>query len=286
METNTIFMKKFLITALVASLFLISCSNDDDNSSDNNTITKNYFPLNQGNEWNYTTTEFGNQTSKIEGTETINGLQFSKLINSLPVFGLEGNSSIRQDGNKYYGNSSLTFPQISIDYNNELFFDGNLAAGAVINSIVNEITQEPIVVSEGLFNGIVTPTIGYNVSINFENAYDNLMLNGENYADVIEIRWIFKITSLLNVRDNGGLINLNHPLIEEQEAGTLIQYYVNDIGVVRSETDFNLSEITFNTNIQIAGINIDISEYIEPIIFAFSMGDSSNTSELTSYTIN
>lgn len=279
-------MKFFLITTLVASLFLISCSNDDDNSSDNNTITKNYFPLSQGNEWNYTTTEFGNQTSKIEGTETINGLQFSKLINSLPVFGVEGNSSIRRDENKYYGNSSLTFPQINIDYNNELFFDGNMTAGAVINSIDNEITQEPIVVSEGFFNGTVTPTIGYNVSINFENAYDNLMLNGENYADVIEIRWIFKISSVLNVRDNLGLINLNHPLIEEQEAGTLIQYYVNDIGVVRSETDFNLSEITFNTNIQIAGVNIDISEYIEPIIFAFSMGDSNNTSELISYTIN
>jgi hypothetical protein len=279
-------MKKILITTLIASLIFISCSNDDDNTNEPITIEKNYFPLNQGNEWNYSTTEYGNQTSKIEGTETINGLQFSKLINSLPVFGVEGNSSIRQEGNKYFGNSSLTFPQISVDYQNQMFFDGDATAGVVLNSIVDEIVQEPIPVSEGLFNGTVTPTIGYNVSISFVNAFDNLMLNGENFEDVIEIRWVFKISSVLNVRDNIGIINLNHPLIEEQEAGTLIQYYVNDIGVVRSETNFNLSAITFNTNINIGGINFDISQYIEPIIIAFSMGDSNNTSVLTSYTIN
>lgn len=279
-------MKKFLITALIASFIFISCSNDDDNTSEPVTIEKNYFPLNQGNEWNYTTTEYGNQTTKIEGTETINGLQFSTLINSLPIFGVEGNSSIRQDGNKYYGNSSFTFTEISAVYQNEIFFDGDVTAGVVLNSIVDQIAQEPIVVSEGIFNGTVTPTIGYNVSINFVNGYDNLILNGENFEDVIEIRWVFNISSVVNFTDNSGLININHPLIEEQEAGTLIQYYVNDIGVVRSETNFNLSAITFNTNINIGGINFDISQYIEPIIIAFSMGDSNNTSELTSFTIN
>jgi hypothetical protein len=279
-------MKKILIITLFAGLIFISCSNDDDTNEPVITTEKNYFPLNQGNEWNYATTEHGNQTSKIDGTETINGLQFSKLNNSLPIFGVEGNSSIRQDGNKYYGNSSFSFPQISIDYQNQIFFDGDVTAGTVLNSIVDEIVQEPIVVSEGLFNGTITPTIGYNVSVNFVNAYDNLILNGENYEDVIEIRWVFKISSMLNVRDNLGIININHPLIEEQEAGTLVQYYVNDIGVVRSETNFNLSSITFNTNINIGGVNFDISQYIEPIIMAFSMGDSSNTSELTSYTIN
>ncbi len=283
---NTLIMKKILITTLIASLIFISCSNDDDNTNEPITIEKNYFPLNQGNEWNYTTTEHGNQTTSIEGTETVNGLQFSKLINSLPVFGVEGNSSIRQEGNKYYGNSSFIFPQISVDYQNEIFFNGDVTSGVVLNSIVDEIVQDPIVVTEGLFNGTVTPTIGYDVSINFVNAYDNLLLNGENFEDVIEIRWVFKISSVVNLTDNSGIININHPLIEEQEAGTLIQYYVNDIGVVRSETNFNLSSITFNTNINIGGINFDISQYIEPIIIAFSMGDSSNTSELTSYTIN
>lgn len=279
-------MKKFLITSLIASLFFISCTNDDDNTNEPVTIQKNYFPLNQGNEWNYTTTENGDQTTTIDGIETINGIQFSKLINSLPIFGAEGNSSIRQEGNKYYGNSSFTFPQISVDYHDEIFFDGDVTSGVVLNSIIDEIAQEPIVVSEGIFNGTITPTIGYNVSINFVNAYDNITLNGENFEDVIEIRWVFKISSVVNVRDNLGIINVNHPLIEEQEAGTLTQYYVNDIGVVRSETNFNLSSIIFNTNVNIGGINFDISQYIEPIIFAFSMGDSNNISELISYTIN
>lgn len=280
-------MKKILFTIFIASLILISCSSDDDTTNGPDlTVEKNYFPLNQGNQWNYSTTEFGDQTSKIEGTATVDGIQFAKLTNSLPIFGVEGNSSFRQDGNKYYGNSTFAFPQLAVTYQNQLFFDGDATAGTVLNSIVDEIAQEPIVVSEGLFNGTITPIIGYNVSINFVSSYINLVLNGGSYEDVVEIRWVFKISSVLNVRDNLGIININHPLIAEQEAGTLVQFFVNDIGVVKSETNFNLSSITFNTVVNIGGISFDIIEYIEPIMMAFSMGDISNTSVLTSYTIN
>lgn len=81
-----IFIKTFTLFLIISSLFLTSCSNDD-NKTDFGISTGNFFPLKTNNEWTYII-ESQNLTNliKIVGSETFDGTSYFEFTDNSEVY--------------------------------------------------------------------------------------------------------------------------------------------------------------------------------------------------------
>ncbi len=276
-------MKKLALLSILA-LTLFSCNSDDDSSPV--ATPKNYIPMNLDNHWSYGNSFYGNIETEYNGTATLNGNTFNRLVNQQPFFGIQGVSNIRKENDNYFVTGDIQLYDLpSVSVVDLPFLNENLSGSGEITNQTISTLLDTFDYSQGAVSLTIRPEMFLNIRINQVNKYESKELNGEIYNDVVELDWTYDLSVVLSSENNSAFQLNPHELISPQRIAHFKVYYANDIGVVRSTFDVDLTEVEFNTSVPILGSTIDITNYIQGLMDFFSEEEFVSTSELTSYEV-
>jgi hypothetical protein len=227
-------MKKIFLLTLT-SLAFISCSNDNDDSSNN---PANFvLPVTNGNYWVYDVESNGNPTLKdslfisrdtIIGSETYK--KFETEDNLATGF---YSSSLKNNGVRKSENKLLLTGDLSIN-------NGQLPVGLDLSLIdfvifnANAINNETLSTKSGTINETIN---GYPITINYtlrSKSGEDLTLFTSPNTDVYNNVKVTKV--ILNATISTSISGINIPIITNQDVLTSIQYIANGIGVVHTNT--------------------------------------------------
>ena len=229
-------MKFRLLSAAILGL-LVSCSSDDSGPAAG--TDQNYFPLNAGNYWTYDVEGEGyaeRDSLYVANDTMIGGNSYKKMkTQTLPLGFYSGtldDNGVRKVNGAVLvsGNAGLSigtaFP-VEIMIQDFIVFDGNAGTNQQLATVNGTTTQEfegyPLNITYRL-----TSTSGENLST--YNAPD-----GTTYTDVksVTVKMNMKITTTVNF---GGL-NVDVPILAEQDVVTSQRFYAKNIGMVYSSTN-------------------------------------------------
>ncbi|RYJ45012.1 hypothetical protein [Flavobacterium beibuense] len=226
-------MKKNHYLLLIFSLFLISCSSDDDSSVSG---VNNAIPLSTGNYWVYDITMegiTGQDSIYISNDTTINGNIYKKFkTESFPIgfysTSLRGNGLRNTDGKLYLsGGVDTGIPDFPLDLtiSDFIIFDSNATAGTQLTS-VNGSTQQQL---EG-FN----ITINYTLSSEAGESYPSFTTsNNESYNNVKASVVKLNMQVQVSIPD----FPFPYTLLPAQDVVVSTQYYAENIGMIHTSTN-------------------------------------------------
>lgn len=259
-------MKKYLL--LLLSIVFIACSSDDDSSSNGNggqePNPKNYFPLVEGNEWDYanmvSSSEDGNNetTEKLsveEEQQTESGSRFRLSSTSddinFSITGILSNGIIYKENSKLLltGGFDLdledveAFPDFGIDFEDLVIFDAEANLGSIIFNDERNLTLPE-------FNNI-TLSIDVQIQATSLGSMDSMEVDGTTYEDVISSSFVVSIegTASVVVPPIPFPITLN--IIEKQDFVSSVNFFANEVGLIQSQTDINLEFADFGDQLPI-----------------------------------
>ncbi len=226
-----------LLSILMLGLVFISCSDDDDSGSVQN--TNNYFPLVVGNTWEYdnqvTATgqaDFsGSETLSVSGPAQAGGVQGFDLESSNPAnSGLS--TIIFTQGMLYKDNFNLMytgefglgveeFSSIVFDLENVPVYNANLNPSA-------EMFTEEATFNEQ-FDGIPM-TLNFKITTTMGQSFETFNVNGVDYEDVISSKWVIDLEVIAGVEP------ITTTLLEDQKVSDVTNYFAKDVGLIYSET--------------------------------------------------
>lgn len=232
---------------LFLSVFILSCSGDDDNGEGPGISTTDYFPLNSGNYWVYDvdgSAAQGRDSLYVSNDTVISGNDYKKFKSrDLAVGFFSGslsNNSVRKSGSKILvsGTSSLAFaPEFPLDVeiSDFVLLDENATEGQQLASVQNVIEQ--------VFEG-------YDVEIDFElvstagQNYETYTVNGQEYQNVKAVVTTLELSITAFFEFQGFTVPAT--ILEPQNVLTSTQYYAADIGVINVETtlQYNLTDLS------------------------------------------
>jgi hypothetical protein len=227
---------------LIFAIFFSACS-DDDSTPTSGEVT-NYFPLAIGNTWDYSN-QFsatgqsdvsGNETISVSGTTQISGNEAYELDSSNPEnSGLT--TSIFTQGALYKNNSSLIyngnfgvgipdFSNLTFNLENVPVYNTQLAAGTEM-FVGSETFQEQL-------EGGIPITINVTVITNMGSDFESITVDNTVYTDVISSEWIVELEVL------AALGPVSIPILQEQQASKITNYFAKDVGLIKSESTTTL----------------------------------------------
>lgn len=231
-------MKKTYLL-LILSLFIISCSSDDDNGNNTPTSPSNTFlPSDIGNYWVYdvqSTAISGRDSLYVANDTIIGGNTCQKLKTKKQPIGFFSNAlnknAVRYADGKIYltGAAGLDFSEnlpINIAVSNFVIFDQNANENTELGNVSGTLEQE----IEGFkikFN--------YKLTSRAKATLASFTSGQENYSNVKPVEII------LNLEITAGIAGfpIAFPLLKPQNVVVSTQYYVENIGVVNATTDIN-----------------------------------------------
>lgn len=233
-------LKPFLFIALAFGL--ISCSSDDDNTS--NTPSGNAFlPLADNNFWVYeVSTIDGIQKDSIyvNGDKTINGQTYKEMKAREPFFGFYAgavhNNGIREANGKLYlsGTSSTAelddFLNFDLSLNDFIVFDETANNNQQLSVVSGEFVQD--------FEGFPV-TISYSLRSFAQNEITNFLAsNNQTYPSVKPMKTVLRIKATVSIVLITGLPPVEIDILEEQDLISSMSYFVEEIGVVQTDTNY------------------------------------------------
>lgn len=233
-------MKKFLAIFTFSSLSLLSCSSNDDGSSGTN--TSNFLPLGIDYYWVYDVQgdlaeENGTDSLYVASQSTINGHQYHDMQARNPIFGfysnMINNNSLRMSNNRLLASGAFSFQELeeifplNITLNDFVLLDANANANQQLASVSDQITQD--------FNGQPI-TIAYSLTTTALADISDFNPNGVTYeiAKPVQLRLNLSVSTM--VEPLPGLPAATFPILSAQDVVVSTQYYVNNIGVVHTQT--------------------------------------------------
>jgi|JFJP01.1.fsa_nt_gi hypothetical protein len=237
---------KFLITSLLL-IFLISCSSDNDNNSDNgNEAPTEFLPLKNNNYWTYdvdsdlssTTNPLTRDSIYIANDTLINSITYKKLktLNSATGFfsSTLRNNGIKIDGSKLLmtGNFNFDFgltSPISLNVTDFIFFKESGIIGQELSSISGTISQ-------------TVQTYPLTIDYTLKSVYNGsqasyLFPNGDDYGDIRKTKIVLnlKITTVQTVSG----ISFPVTIMNAQDVIVSNQYYSKNVGMIYANTVLN-----------------------------------------------
>ncbi|WP_417368940.1 hypothetical protein [Flavobacterium beibuense] len=227
-------MKKNHYLLLLLSLFIFSCSNDDDNSS-NPTDVNNAIPLSTGNYWVYDVDvagTTGRDSLYIANDTTINNTTYKKFkTESFPMgfysMALNNNALRNVDGKLLLsGGIDTGIPEIPLDLtvSDFVIFDPNAATGSILSTFNGQNEQE---------------LEGYDISVSYSlttEAGDNYTSyttpDGQSYNNVKAVTVKLSLKVVVSIPD----IPFPFTILPTQDVLVSTQYYANGIGMVHTTT--------------------------------------------------
>ena len=265
---------KNLSILLLLSLFIFSsCSSDDDaGNADNN--NENYYPLVVANNWDFKNTVSSPNQNDIVTTENLsvsgtvdnNGTEAYNLETDNPDGSgpvtttltqgvlFKNNSSLIYNG--VFGLSLEGFPELNLNVENVIIYNSSSPSGTELFSQTGNVEQD--------FLGIPI-SVDFILSTEMGQSFVDFEVNGEVYDDVISSQLTVNI-GVTTVANND--IPFPITVLQPQNAVVITNYFANEVGLIKSETDTNLSfEELPIPNIPLDDINFNTLQ----ILTAFSV---------------
>ena len=239
-------MKKQLFTLFAFTAILFSCSSDED-SGDSPTQT-NHFPLTLNNTWEY------DVVGQVPGTDNlyvgndivIGGQTYKQMLTTAEPFGfyssLLRNNGLRNDGSKtlFTGNLNVNLGfdlPIDLSVTDFTILKTNATANEVLGTLTGTFTQD----LEG------TPiTVSYTLKATALESLPTFTTpapQNESYTDVKKVKMSLMMSISTTQTIPGTTINLEIPILTNQEVVAATQYYAKNIGMVYNKTvvSYNLA---------------------------------------------
>jgi hypothetical protein len=237
MKLKSIFLSTLALT-------IISCSSDDEfngniNQPDNNT----FLPLTNENYWVYEVSSLdGIQRDSIyvNGDKTINGQTYKEMKAREPFMGFYAsavhNNGVREADGKLFLSGSLSaagledFFDINLSLNDFIVFDENANNNQQLSVVSDEFEQE--------FEGFPV-TISYSLRSFAQNEITNFSAsNGQTYASVKPMKTVLRIKVTTSIELIPGFPPVNFDVLNEQDLVSSMSYFVQEIGVVQTDTNY------------------------------------------------
>ncbi len=249
-------MKKIYL--LLLFIGFISCSSDDDTLSNDNQnpnpnpepieeIT-NYFPLVEGNEWNYAnvTTSEAESSNTSETLSVENENETEGIIKYELASTSEGDNfsmtRILSSGSLYKNNGKLLltgnlnfdlgeegdFPGVDVDFEDLVIYDENAVSGSLIYNVEENFTLPE-------FNNI-TLAIIVQIQSKSLGTQPQLEIDGITYEDILSSSIVFKLAVTATVVLPQFPLPLTINIVDNQEVLSSVNHFANQIGLVKSDT--------------------------------------------------
>jgi hypothetical protein len=287
-------MKLRLYTAAFFAVILSACSSDDSSDSPTNTggstgggsqqttVTGDFFPLAQDNEWNYNVVNTDNDTTdETESTdvlkvESVSGDAYTLNVNNGGVANGTMNSlltsgELTATETQLTATGSLEFPidgvsDLSIDFTDAKFYD----TAANLNSTIH---NQSGTISETIQT--IPLTINYNLSSTQLENLDTYTLDGVTYTNVTKakIELDLEVKATVTV-----VIPITLSIIDNQNVLEIISYFADGVGLIYAEADtqFQMNQTTIS---QLEAAGIDLTGIP-------TSASITNTQTIDTYTIN
>lgn len=241
-----------MLTWSVLAIMIAGCSSDD-NGQPTPPSTSTYFPTNSNQYWVYEVTSEEAPTSRdslyILGEEQINNKTYHRVKAREPFFGFYSsalnNNAIREESGKLMVTGSFSIPgfeeliDLDLSLNDFIIFDENASNNQQLSMISGE-TQQNL--------GDIPMQITYVLRTNALNTIPSFTAaNGQVYTNVKPM----KVTLRLDIRATLGPplsplpIPITVAVLDAQDVAFSTSYYVENIGVVQTETNlqYQLSQL-------------------------------------------
>ncbi|MUV03797.1 hypothetical protein GN157_08760 [Flavobacterium rakeshii] len=226
-------MRKNHYLLLLLSLFIISCSNDDDS---NGSQVNNAIPLSTGNYWVYDVNvagTTGRDSLYIANDTVINAITYKKFkTKDFPIgfysIALNNNALRNVDGKILLsGGIDTGIPEIPVDLTVSDFvvFDPNAVTGSILSTFNGQNEQE----LEGF-----DVNISYALTAEAGDNYTSYSTpDGQSYNNVkaVEVKLSLKVA--VTIPD----VPIPFTILPTQDVLISTQYYANGIGMIHTVTD-------------------------------------------------
>lgn len=262
---------KYLFIIALISTFVISCSSDDNNddAGDDFRNTVLYFPLQNGNFWNYDSTYDSIAEVILEGKEylevknsTPNRFQFenkptvelaegffTNALNNGYVKENDGKLSYTGTLNLYTLNENT---KVNIEVEDMVFFDENASVNEVIYQVDNGVSNQDF---EVVIPGNLT--IKYNLKI-VQSGQSELKVNGVNYTNVVASIMTLTNVSVIFTSEELGSIETHILEAGNNEILSTTNYFSYEKGLIKSVNEINIPFRTVSDIVEeILGIPMD-----------------------------
>lgn len=283
---------KQIILIFVASALVLACSSDDNNdpapSNPPSNNTGNFFPLTVDDYWNYDVAYRDNNDSNnnsdsadflfvdtqlgaayklgVNTNDVANGAMNAILVNGT----LErSESTLMLDGS-----IAIPFPGFetsSIDFTDIVLYDLNASNNSELSSVSGTLNQN---IELGTDN--IPVTINYTVSTRQLNNNSNVTANGVSYTSASKATFKLNLNVVATIVNPITMQPQDLPILSNQDVTVATNYFVEDIGMVKSETAI---EYQVNQN------TVDLLELFGVDIPFPTSGSATNVQELTDYMV-
>ena len=284
-------LKQFILI-FVASALVLACSSDDNNdpapSNPPSNNTGNFFPLTVDDYWNYDVAYRDNNDSNnnsdsadflfvdtqlgaayklgVNTNDIANGAMNAILVNGT----LErSESTLMLDGS-----IAIPFPGFetsSIDFTDIVLYDLNASNNSELSSVSGTLNQN---IELGTDN--IPVTINYTVSTRQLNNNSNVTANGVSYTSASKATFKLNLNVVATIVNPITMQPQDLPILSNQDVTVATNYFVEDIGMVKSETAI---EYQVNQN------TVDLLELFGVDIPFPTSGSATNVQELTDYMV-
>jgi hypothetical protein len=241
--TSFLKMKKLIKSVVFFSILLVGCSLEKNEPSPTKNPT--YFPANSGQYWIYEVTSDDTPINRdslyVFGEEQINKKTYHKLKSRRPSVGFYSsalnNNSIREESGKLMLTGSFSIPgfenllDLDLRLDDFIIFDKNASNDQQMSMISGEAQQNlgdiPLIIT------CVVKSNALNSLPSFTAA------NGKVYNNVIPMKLTFKldIKATIGPPLSPIPIPITVAVLDAQDVAVSTSYYVEDIGVVQTETN-------------------------------------------------
>jgi len=282
---------KYFVFSLVTFL-LLACGSDDTPDEP----TRNYLPISQGNTWTYDWSSSigqeqnsGTVTTEMNGTTNVDGQSFTSWMNVLPVFGFSDIMFVNKSGSQ----TSYRLPEVDLGFQENIVLDpfvvidDNSTPGSILAETTFSQVLGAIPVDQDGIVGTITPTVTISPTSVHISTSETLVLNGsDTFDDVYRNEIDLEIEVVLDaaLSFQGLPVDLNHVLIPQQQYSVISGWYVNEIGLARSEITVNSLEVDNTVDVPILG-EVDLVDFGIDFDDIVDINEGSSVAELVDFTL-
>ena len=229
-------MKKTVYLLFIAALCAVSCSSNDDNTATSPaTGDTSYLPLTRGSYWVYDvpgTIENGRDSLYVANDTIIGANTYKKFKTKDTPFGFYssalGNNGVKKDGDKIVvtGSTTLSISEavpFTIGVSDLVIFKESATNNEVLSNVTGSVTQN--------YNGFPV-IVNYTLTTTAKQDVASLVVNNQTYTNLKTVE------TTIYVALSTTLGGVTFPVVGNQKIVTSTQYYVQNIGVVKTVTDF------------------------------------------------
>lgn len=237
---------KLIVCIAVHLLFLVSCStNSDDNTNQNNSLNTSFFPQNNGNWWAYKVQtqlpSFTRDSLYVKSDTLVGGITYKKMKTRFAPNGFFSstlrNNAIRISGSSLKLSGSI---EMSAGLPSPIVFSVSDFTFFKENANQNDLLDA----TSGTFQQTIQGyplTFNYTLSSYFDGSLTSFTTaTNKSYVDLIKSKVILNLKITYTLPGLG----LTAVLLQPQDVIISTQYYAKNKGMVYANTDINYTLTT------------------------------------------